>query len=282
MPSPTEPSRIYLKSSNKNLIRIATASLLASFLAIAFGSAPQALAYQHGQCAVTTKQLGFKVCESGNRDSQISVALIGDSHTRSWFNPTRELAKKYGWKLTSISKSACPPLDPKIMPTSLPSETCKPWNESLWRLFDGDPGFDLVINANSSYVTHGYQSYAKAFASMVKRITAKGSTVLVIRDNPKPLQTVISCLKVNAQNAASACSVSRSMAMKPKDPMPAAVSGLPGVLTADFTDSFCGPSTCLPIIDGITVYRDYSHMSPTWALHLTPVLDAAIPAKFKG
>jgi len=30
------------------------------------------------------------------------------------------------------------------------------------------------------------------------------------------------------------------------------------------------------------VYKDHSHMSKAFARHLTPVLDAAIPAKFKG
>lgn len=258
----------------------------AAVMAIAAGlfigtNSGAANAYTQGLCAISTQQLGFLSCHSGDPASKTSVALIGDSHTRSWFGPVSELAKKYDWKLTVVSKSACPPLDPAMIPGHIPSSTCKPWNQSLVKLLSSAPGFDLVINSSSSLVSQGQSGFAKAFKSMASKITATGAQLLVIRDNPKPSSDFLNCIKANPKSAATTCARDRASALTPNDPMPAAVQGMAGVKTANFTDAYCGAKTCSPVIDGITVYRDHSHISADWAMHLLPVLDAAIPVGFK-
>jgi len=250
-------------------------------LSVALTTGMPAAAYQAGLCAVPTKQVGFLDCSTGDESSNISVALIGDSHTRSWFGPARALAAKYDWKLTTVSKSACPPLDPAMMPTVLTSKTCLPWNQKLQSYLKGNPGFDLVINASSSFVTKGYQSYAKSFASVAKLMTANGAVLLVIRDNPKPKPSFLACIANNPKAIDAACSVTRAKALTPNDPMPAAVKGMANVKTVDFTDAYCNAQTCSPKIDGIVVYRDHSHISAEWAMHLTGLLEQAIPARFK-
>jgi hypothetical protein len=233
------------------------------------------------RCVVETKASGFAHCEL-RRHGKYSVAIIGDSHARSWLQPMLRLSEKHNWTLTLISKSACPVLDTANPPSSLPSDTCLQWNNSLAKYLATRPHFDLVVNSTSSLVNHGYRSFSKSFAIAAKRIVATGAQLLVIRDNPKPASGFRACIREHLKTAATDCARLRTDALTPNDPMPAAVSGLHGVKVVDFTDAFCGPKLCSPLIDGIVVYKDFSHMSTDWALHLTPKLEAVIPAKFKG
>lgn len=250
-------------------------------LGIVAAPAAPASAYQAGLCAVPVTTDSFDTCSSGDANSKIRVALIGDSHTRSWFGPTSQLAQKYGWSLTVISKSACPPMDPTKMPGHLPSQTCVHWNQQLQDYLNTQPAFNLVINMSSSFVTQGQADFGKAFAVMAARITATGARLLVIHDNPKPIKGFLGCISSHPTDAASACAKQRAQALQPADPMGAAAAKVPGVKLVDFTNSFCGPKTCSPVIDGITVYRDHSHISADWAMHLLPQLEAAIPSQFK-
>lgn len=232
------------------------------------------------KCVVATQQAAFVHCEI-DKVGKYSVAVIGDSHARSWFAPMLKLASKYSWRLTIISKSACPVLNPTSMPHHIPSPTCKLWNENLQGYLKANHKYDLVVSAASSLVTHGYDSYAQSFKSVVPSLTKSGSELLQIHDNPKPASGFLDCIKKNQNSASTACARDRASALTPNDPLPDAVRGMPGVKVVDFTDSFCGQKTCSPIIDGIVVYKDHSHMSPEWAMHLLPVLDRSIPEKFK-
>ena len=249
-------------------------------VSLATSTPASAKIYLPEKCVVSTTVATFAHCQTDAK-GKYSVAVIGDSHARSWFEPMRLLATRYSWKLTVISKSACPILDPANMPRHIPSPSCKSWNRSLQHYLATQPKFDLVINSSSSLVTHGYQSYAQSFRAAVPAITRTGAQLLVIRDNPKPASDFQACIRQNPTTAATQCSRPRADALKPNDPMPAAVASLPGVKVVDFTDSFCGKSSCPPMLAGISVYKDHSHMSKAFARHLTPVLEAAIPAKFK-
>lgn len=257
---------------------VALALVLANLL---FAPMSQAQAYQAGLCAVPVTSAGFKTCESGADVPKFNVALIGDSHTRSWFGPTKDLALKYQWKLTVISKSACPPLNPSNMPSHLPSPTCLEWNQRLQSYLSDHPAFDLIINMSSSFVTQGSPTYASSFAWAIQQMAKAGSHVIVIKDNPKPSSGFLACIAANPKNADTACARAKVAALQPIDPMPSAVVGYKNVQVADFTDSYCSATVCSPVIAGITVYRDHSHISAPWALHMQNRLDSIIPAKFK-
>jgi hypothetical protein len=232
-------------------------------------------------CVPKTDDYKFAHCQI-DKSGKFSMAVIGDSHARSWIGPMRKLARKYSWKLTVVSKSACPILDPDSIPKHIPSPSCAQWNRKLLDFLSGSGKFDLIVTASSSLVTHGYKSYSDSFASVAPKITATGATLLVIRDNPKPKSGFQNCLRLHGSTAALDCAQIRWKALNPRDKMPQAVSGSAGVKVADFTDAYCGPQVCSPIIDGILVYRDHSHITGAFANHLTPKLDSVIPGRFKN
>ena len=239
-----------------------------------------ARARESGDCKISREGSGFLTCQKGDPNGKIRVALIGDSHTREWFVPVDNLAFKYHWNLTMISKSACTLVDPAKYPANLTHYSCKGWNEKLNRYLASKPPFDLIINSNSTLVTKGRTDVAAAFASQVKKLTARGTTFLVIHDTPKPKANFIPCIEMFGAKAAAHCSLPRHGGLTPYDTLPGAVKGMKNVKVVNFTNLFCG-KTCSPVIGRIIVYRDNSHITTTWAEHLQPQLDAQIPQEFK-
>ena len=233
-------------------------------------------------CFVERESTSFLTCQRGDPQGKIRVAFIGDSHTRQWFVPLDNLAFKYHWNVTMISKSACTLVDPSKYPLNLTHHSCQVWNQKLLDYLGAQKPFDLIINSNSTLVTQGRGDVGSAFASMVSKLTASGHTkFFLIHDTPKPDPNFVPCIETWMQDAHAKCAVSRAAGLTPSDPMPGAVKGMPNVIVADFTDSFCSLKSCSPVIGNTVVYKDNSHITSTWAKHLQPALEASIPAEFK-
>lgn len=245
-------------------------------------------AIESDECRSSTNEEAFKTCIRGVEDGSVRVALIGDSHARQYFAGVEKIALENDWQLTIISKSACPIMDLALWPSRVTYDSCKPWNIEFDKYLDKTEPFDLVINSSSSLVTQNEPEYAAAYASMIQRITAMGTKVVVIRDNPKPLSEERSggspldfktCLESATEDTVKYCAVTRLAALSPIDGFPAAVKEIAGVTVADLTDLYCA-ETCIPVIDGILVYRDHSHITDTFAAWLAPHLEKAIPREF--
>lgn len=240
------------------------------------------------ECRSSTNEVAFKTCVRGVADGSVRVALIGDSHARQYFAGIENIALANDWQLTVISKSACPIMDIALWPSRVTYDSCKPWNIAFETYLEKNQPFDLIINSSSSLVTQNEPEYAAAYASIIKRIAEVGTKVVVIRDNPKPLSKDRSggspldfktCLESATEQTVKFCSVTRLAALSPIDGFPEAVKGIAGVSIADLTDFYCA-ETCIPVIDGILVYRDHSHITNTFAAWLAPYIEKAIPREF--
>jgi len=233
-------------------------------------------------CKVSREGTNFLTCQKGDPNGKIRVAFIGDSHTRQWFMPLDDLAFKYHWSVTLISKSACTLVDPANYPASLTHFSCQGWNQQLLDYLKTQPAFDLIINSNSTLVTQGRTDVGVSYRSMVQQLTANGHTkFVVIHDSPKPDVNYVPCIETWMQQAEVKCAIPRATGLTPPDVLPDAVKDLAHVTVIDLTDSFCNLKTCSPVRGNTVVYRDNSHITSTWAKHLEPQLDAHIPAEFK-
>ena len=66
--------------------------------------------YEDG-CHLNYHQSVSPRCEFGKLDSNKTVVLYGDSHAVQWFPTLKKLADEKGFKLISLTKSACPSID---------------------------------------------------------------------------------------------------------------------------------------------------------------------------
>ena len=230
-------------------------------------------------CSVAKAEDAFRVCDFGDPKGTIHVAMLGDSHMRQYFSPLEVMAQAHHWRLTLISKSACPPLSEKLIPANVADKTCVTWQHSLANYLKNQKRFDLIIESSSSLVSAKLEHVQQSFAALVKGQIKRGSKWVVIRDNPKPRSTFLACIEAHQREVEKKCSVSRGYGLEPFDRLSLAVQGLPGVTIADFTRIYC-QLTCSPVIDNIIVYRDHSHLTNTFASTLRPAFESVVPEEF--
>jgi peptidoglycan/LPS O-acetylase OafA/YrhL len=238
---------------------------------------------ERGSCHAGPTSTKFITCPAGvpEASSKVRVLFVGDSHTRQYTADVMRLAKKYQWRVTIISKSACPVIDPDLFPNGLSYESCPKWNRDLISYLAANKKFDLAITSSSTLVTGGYPGSGAAFRSAIeKEFLDRGTKVMVIRDNPKPRKNFLACIESFGPTAETDCQVTREAGLTPNDGLYAAVKDLDGVIAADLTDIYCS-SVCSPVINGIIVYRDNSHITNTFAATLQPAIDALVPEEFK-
>ena len=229
----------------------------------------------------TDKDAGsFKVCERGDLHGKWRVGIIGDSHSRQYAEPVFTLAKKYHWHLFLLSKSACPIQDANDFVSAVANVQCQTWNSRLSSWLAANP-LDLVINSNSTWITLNRADTARSYRKVAAAEIARGARWLIIRDNPKPKTNFAGCIEKFGATAAVDCAVSREQGLTPNDSLADALATLPGATVADLTNEYCTSAICLPIVRGMIVYHDYSHISMTFAKTLATPLDGYVPARFK-
>jgi hypothetical protein len=231
------------------------------------------------KCGVTTKQDAFITCDFGDLKGNISVAMIGDSHIREYFTPLEAIGKANGWKITVVSKSACPALKPALSASAKENQTCVTWQNSLASYLAEHKKFDLIISAASTWVTAGIRSAPARFKALVESQLVRGSKWVHVLDNTKPQENFLACIEAHQKQVTKFCSVTRKQGLKPADHLPDAIRALPGVTIADFTDIYCS-KVCSPVIRNIIVYRDHSHLTNTFAATLRPAFEAVLPKEF--
>lgn len=215
-------------------------------------------------------------CTYGDPDSDVSVALLGNSFAGQWLPSLQQIAEENGWRITTFLASRCTPsTQPDEWEAEADAEGCTQWaEESRDEVVEGD--FDLVVSANRNGdprtgVEHpeeweeGYRSYLKPFDDA-------GLDVLVIGNNPIPGHPIPECLTENRPDVA-ACDGKSDDWVKP-DPMITAASGLGGrIETLELTDFFCRNGVCPAVIGGVVVYFDSSHVTATYARSMAPALE---------
>ena len=252
--------------------------------ALAYDDRPQFVDWskvESGECLVAKNVWGFKACLKGDKNGYWNVGFIGDSHMRQYFPPLDILAQRYHWKVTYISKSACTVGDWATNPIGKRRPSCGSWNRHLQKYLRTHPAFDLIVNSNSSLVSHGNKSQAKAYRTLVQSQLNRGTSWLVIKDNPKPKADFLQCIAAAKAKAQSLCTRSLTEALDPPDILPAAISDLPRVHVADFQRYICPKDICPAVIHGVQVYRDFSHLSKNFSQMLFRHVDMAIPDVFK-
>lgn len=231
-------------------------------------------------CLASKTSADLNHCVAGVANGHIHVAVIGDSHSRQYWLVLEEMAQKYDWQLTLISKSACPLQDSATYAVPLTHSSCKKWNVKLGDYLKQTAPFDLIINSNASFYTDGNAAVSASYRKLVETQTSRGEFWLLIKDNPKPMKDIAACLVSARGNAAEDCAVPRGDALSPKDALPEAIKGLPSTAVVDPTDLFCD-DFCKPVIDNQLQYRDFSHLSWRASQRVAPLIEAAVPARLK-
>ena len=222
-------------------------------------------------CHVNYGETKSGYCTYGDKESSSTIVLYGDSHAAQWFPTLEKLAKERGFKLVSLTKSACPAVDAKRPDQGAFKQVhCTKWREnSIKRIAEIQPL--AVITSSFQYFTPANSSISRAQwwndgqRKLLKGLRGSTNNLIYISDTPRPLRDIPNCL---ASRDSKVCdSTERSK-----------VSVIPGFDVINPNSWLCS-SYCPAIVDGTVTYRDASHISVDMALKLLPKLEAALIAK---
>ena len=209
-------------------------------------------------------------CTYGDINSKTTIVLYGDSHAAQWFPALELLANERGFKLVSLTKSACPSVDvPRDDRGAFKAVDCDQWRvNSIARIQELAP--TAVIMSNFQYFTppSEYPDRNKWWSDGQTRLLSslRGSSdhLVYINDTPHPSRDIPNCLASRNSNSCDSTE---------KTP----VQIISGFKKIDPTPWLC-TDICPAFLDGYVVYRDASHLTVDAALALKEQLEAALVA----
>jgi hypothetical protein len=223
---------------------------------------------------------GYRTCTYFGGAGKPNIALVGNSHAVQYMPAFLILARENNWSVTTYLANKCFPNTAKIGLSKPKRDNCLAWGK--WVLAQTARGHhDLIVTSNREGPRpagvareKGYPVWRKGFAEYLAAWLTRGERVLVIRDNPFPGHTLASvpdCLAAH-DNDPTACSAPVDAWLKPDPLADAAVAAhSPRAQVADLTRLFC-TAVCLPVIGGLQVYKDESHLAPSFARTVAPYL----------
>ena len=222
-------------------------------------------------CHVNYGETKSGYCTYGDKKSNRTLVLYGDSHAAQWFPALEQIARERGYRLISLTKSACPAVDaPREDQGAFKNVHCEKWRQnSIARIKSIHP--DAVITSSFQYFTppSGFPSKSRWWDDGQRRLLSelRGSSnhLIYISDTPRPLRDIPNCLASRDSHTCDSTEKTRNVIIN-------------GFEKIDPTPWLC-TSYCPAIKDGYVVYRDASHISVAASLALKPELEKALLAK---
>ena len=225
------------------------------------------LVYEDG-CHANYSQIKSGKCEYAAVTSSKTMVLYGDSHAAQWFPALVEIADRSGYKLISLTKSACPAVDTvRLDQGGFKMSRCREWRKnSISRIQKLKP--DILIMSSFQYFAQPPQIsdrtkwWIEGQRKLLTEVKNTSPHLIYITDTPHPVRDIPACL---ANYSISKCNTTvRSENLS-----------IPGFKVIDPNSWLCSRS-CPAVKDGVVAYRDASHISVDISIALIPRLTQAL------
>jgi peptidoglycan/LPS O-acetylase OafA/YrhL len=237
-------------------------------------------------CTPSLHDASPKQCSFGDlAKPESTVVLYGDSHAAQWFPAMKVIAESRHWKLVTIIKPACSPMNISILRDARAIEACERWRElAIGVIQDLHP--DMVILSSSSLYQQRDNSrlidasdWEKGSRDTFLAIAGRGIALRFIRDTPHADYDVPPCLAQLAWNGHASCPpLSRAKALSPDiyRAQVRAAADIADVRIIDMSDAICGSDTCSTEQGDLVKYRDSDHLTARYAESLAGALETQL------
>jgi peptidoglycan/LPS O-acetylase OafA/YrhL len=221
-----------------------------------------------------------EACLYGNKQAARTMVLVGDSHMTMYSTALINFAERNrDWRVKLLVHDGCPFGDLPPDAEGYPLKGCANMAVDLRAaLLAMRP--DLVVTTAftlGAEIENGLRTWRErplileGYRKLIGPLADAGIPVVAIRDVPHMTVNTPRCLLQNRARP-EACDTTRDLALgREPDPLIEAVSGMPGVRTADLTDWLCTETVCPAVIGNVVVYRD-NHLTDTYVRTLTQPL----------
>ena len=225
------------------------------------------LVYEDG-CHANYAETKSDACEYADKDSQKTIVLYGDSHAAQWFPALVEIASRSGYKLVSLTKSACPSVDVvRSDQGAFKMSRCEKWREdSLLRISKIKP--DVLVMSSFQYFAQPRQFqdrnqwWTDGQRKLLNSVKNASPHLIYLTDTPHPARDIPACLTNNSISKCNTTERSENLSIS-------------GFDVIDPNAWLCS-RTCPAVKDGVVAYRDASHISVDIAIALIPRLTQAL------
>ncbi len=243
-------------------------------------------------CWASEPRFELRTCSFGDPAGTVRVAVVGNSHAAQWMGALEDIASRRGWQLTTMVAHHCAlAVTPQEFDAAETTRGCHDWVSTVTdRVRDGS--YDLVVMSNK--IENRYPGLSRAdavpeftdgYETVLRSWSGTRTPVVAIRDTPEPAITVgrvPECLEQHRDDPA-ACGAPPTRWL-PADPVEAAVRRVddPRVRSVDLNDHLCTEDFCPPVVGGVVVYSDFSHLTTTYVRTLAPYLDDTLVRAVRG
>ena len=218
-------------------------------------------------------------------------ALVGDSHAGQYLEALNLYGKTHGVEVITYLKSWCagtgvPGVSTFGDDSPAAVTSCATWGHNVLGAIAANPNISTVVfgDYTTSYLAGtsnvlGQPLTAKDFLTAWHPLTAKGKTIVGLRDIPSSATDAPGCVAQNLLKY-DPCSLPRATAVLPaaEDPLIAATraDAKAGAHLIDNSDVFCTGATCHVVIGGLIAYFGGNHMTATFSRTLAPIVGERI------
>lgn len=227
----------------------------------------------------------------------LSVVIVGDSHAQMYLPALEDIAERNDWKLSANVVAGCPwqvGLAPRSDQSADRQARCEsargPWYENdlaqlepdvvvlAGRSWDSDDVRDVIRPDDPSRdgrpLIELFDESSRATIELIEdRLAA--SIVLI---EPTPLADIDPLVCLSGAQTVGQCAFESTQGPTAEDESLRDLSiGSTGVVTVDFDRIVCPDSPkCIPVIDGVPVWRDDHHLSVVFARDQSRTFEAAL------
>lgn len=217
------------------------------------------------------------------------VWLVGDSHAQQWQGAIFDLARQYGWKVTTSYLGGCPAVDVPFIgfrgPWSAAEATvCNQWsNDVSAKILDESPSIVFTSSAGRNQLVDDgsgrpqVDQFADGLGRSWQRWADAGSQVVALANVPYNAEVrPADCVLLNPSDPVVCARPSAEA--QPPDPYLIAAERLKraDVIAIDFDRFFCPKGVCYAVIGGLPVFYDGDHLNLEYVRLLAPTVSSAL------
>ncbi|GEK17134.1 acyltransferase family protein [Cellulomonas persica] len=235
------------------------------------------------KCIGPVRAEDVELCDYGDPTGP-TIAVVGDSKMHQWLDALQQIADRRGWHLVTMLQSACPFAHVTVVDREdAPNDACRRVNDVRIDAVLADDAIDHVLLSQASQVAcaspdscarQSRKVMRGALEDVLRDLTDAGRRPVVVADNRKPDTDMIACV-ASHEDDVSACEFRLAVEKRPTLIQAAERTGTP---VADMQPWITPGNHGWPVIGGVTVYRQGSHITATYARSLTDVLEQQLVA----
>ena len=188
------------------------------------------------------------------------IVLLGDSHMQQWVPAIKEFASRHDLHARNLTAPGCRFREPG----GEVNAHCALYSEGVWDYLEKHEPKYVFLTSTRTGVDNADEIVDPGLTEVVRRLRAKGITVVGIRDNIRSGRNMYDCSAEAYENHNPAgCQFPEDEHFAPVNPVEGLLP-LAGFHSIDLTDLFCRDGVCPGVIGNIYVYLDDNHITKSY------------------